>query len=150
MLDSGFATLTIGQRTPSKRTLLLYALAVIGVLGLHWVERQWPVVGWVLFLALTLSLGMAHGMLDIVIMRYNPEILQGQWPAWALCMFYLASTLAVFVLAVQSFVVALLVLIGLSLWHTALDGAATGTGWSGSHVACAAATHRLGRCPGAS
>lgn len=89
---------------------LLWLLPAL--LALAWAERQWPSVALWSFVLLTLTLGFAHGAMDVMLLRDA----QGRVMFKHFAM-YLGSVL-VLAAALLSFPgIALLVLLFLSLWH---------------------------------
>lgn len=96
------------------RTASLFHLfwLVPGLLLLSWIERQWPSLALVVFVVLTLSLGFAHGAMDIFLLRD----LQGKLEIRACGAYALAAGVLAAALAVWPGV-ALIALIALSLWH---------------------------------
>lgn len=82
------------------------------LLALAWLERQWPMLAVAVFVLLTLSLGFAHGAMDIFLLRDS----QGQLDKKLCAMYAMAAGLLALVLAPWPGV-ALIVLILLSLWH---------------------------------
>jgi beta-carotene 15,15'-dioxygenase len=82
------------------------------LLALAWVERQLPMLALGVFVALTLSLGFAHGAMDIFLLRdVHDRFALKDSLVYALAVVLLAAALAPWP------GVALIVLILLSLWH---------------------------------
>jgi Brp/Blh family beta-carotene 15,15'-monooxygenase len=116
MLDSRAALLP--QAKSARGRMMLACFLLVGaVMALRWMEHLWPSTGWVLFLGLTLTLGMAHGVLDIVILRYGAPLLPGRWPMGMVWLIYAGCALTVYTLACLSFTGALLALLVWSVWH---------------------------------
>lgn len=89
---------------------LLWLLPAL--LMLVWLERQWPVIAWVCMIVLTLSVGFAHGAMDIFLLRNT----QGRLSLGD-CLIYAAAVVCLAVLLMAWPSVALIVLILLSMWH---------------------------------
>ncbi len=93
--------------------IALLALGAVLVLALRALESRWPELSWVIFFALTLSLGFAHGVLDIVLLRHalpRPRVL----------LYFSVYGLAVVLILIAAWVqpaLALLALLLLSVWH---------------------------------
>ena len=93
---------------PVSARMAFAGLAVL-VCGV-WVEQLQPVWVWPIFLILVLGIGFLHGALDTVLLARTA------WPVpWALA--YLLAVLALLYAFSLSAGVALLLLIGMSLWH---------------------------------
>ena len=88
--------------------------AGLSLAGLYALEQQWPLLGLGLFVIFSLTLGMGHGALDVV-------LLLGQFKPRSRAMFfgaiYLALTLMAGWLLSLSFAWALVVLLVMSVWH---------------------------------
>ena len=90
--------------------------AFLGLLliGLYTLEHQWPLMGLWLFVGFSLTLGMGHGALDMV-------LLLGQFKPQSNAIFfgtlYLALTLLAGWLLSLSFAWALIALLVMSVWH---------------------------------
>ena len=89
------------------------AVAAAAVLALRMLESRWPQLSWMVFFALTLSLGFAHGVLDVILLRHAlpcPRVF-----------FHLAIYGAAVLLVLAASwgwpAMALLVLLLLSVWH---------------------------------
>lgn len=98
---------------PKLHPLAWLALAAVLVLLLRMLESRWPQLSWLLFFSLTLSLGFAHGVLDIVLLRHalpRPRVL-------AHFSLYGVAVIIVLVAAWRLPALALLVLLLLSVWH---------------------------------
>jgi beta-carotene 15,15'-dioxygenase len=82
------------------------------LLALAWVERQWPMLAIAVLVVLSLSLGFAHGAMDIFLLRDQ----QGRLPIKDVALY--AAAVALLAAALAPFPgIALIVLILLSLWH---------------------------------
>jgi Brp/Blh family beta-carotene 15,15'-monooxygenase len=95
------------------RFLVLLALVVSLVFALRMLEIRWPQLSWIVFFVLTLSLGFAHGVLDVILLQHalpRPRALLHFSLYGAAVLVVLASSLAWTALA-------LLVLLLLSVWH---------------------------------
>jgi beta-carotene 15,15'-dioxygenase len=94
-------------------SFLRHAIWLIpSLLALAWAERQWPMLALGVFAALTLSLGFAHGAMDIFLLRDARDRFSLKSSlVYALAVVALAAALAPWP------GVALMVLILLSLWH---------------------------------
>ncbi len=91
---------------PARMVFAGLAVLACGV----WVEQLQPVWVWPIFLILVLGIGFLHGALDTVLLARTA------WPVpWALA--YLLAVLALLYAFSLSAGVALLLLIGMSLWH---------------------------------
>jgi beta-carotene 15,15'-dioxygenase len=92
---------------------VLFAFAgLLGVMALMWAERHWSLFGLWIFVGLTLTLGFAHGALDVWLMRDAKGGLNWLW-----MFFYALSVVAVAALVMPFTGVALILLIALSIWH---------------------------------
>jgi beta-carotene 15,15'-dioxygenase len=99
--------------TIQKASLLKHAgWLVPALIALAWLERQWPMLVLVVFVLLTLSLGFAHGAMDILLLRDS----RGQLDQKKAAIYALAAGLLALALAAWPGV-ALITLILLSLWH---------------------------------
>ena len=89
-------------------------LLVIFLIGLYLLEHRWPLLGLWLFVGLSLTLGMGHGALDVVLLlgQFKP-----QSRALVVGAMYLALTLLAGWLLSLSFAWALVVLLVMSVWH---------------------------------
>jgi beta-carotene 15,15'-dioxygenase len=97
----------------TQPSILKHALWFVPtLLALAWVESQWPLLALGVFVALTLSLGFAHGAMDIFLLRDA----RGRFALKDSLIYALAVVLLAAVLALWPGV-ALIVLILLSLWH---------------------------------
>ena len=89
-------------------------LVGLSLAGLYALEQQWPLLGLGLFVIFSLTLGMGHGALDMV-------LLLGQFKPRSRAMIfgaiYLALTLVAGWLLSLSFAWALVVLLVMSVWH---------------------------------
>jgi Brp/Blh family beta-carotene 15,15'-monooxygenase len=80
--------------------------------GIAWVERQWPQMALWIFVGLTLTLGFAHGAMDVwLLMDAKRKLVMRQFAAYGACVIMLAAALSPFP------GVALIALLLLSLWH---------------------------------
>jgi Brp/Blh family beta-carotene 15,15'-monooxygenase len=90
--------------------------ALLGTLliGLYALEQQWPLLGLWLFAGFSLTLGMGHGALDVVLLlgQFKPRS-----RAMVFGTMYLALTLVAGWLLSLSFAWALVVLLVMSVWH---------------------------------
>ncbi len=82
------------------------------LLTLAWLERQWPMLAWLFFVVLTLSIGFTHGAMDIFLLRDSHNRL-----ALKDCLIYAGAVLGLAVVLMPWPSLALIVLILLSLWH---------------------------------
>lgn len=82
------------------------------VLMLAWLEQQWPMVALVSFVLLTLTLGFAHGAMDIFLLRDA----QGKLASKPCLQYAFTAACLAAALSLRPSV-ALIVLIMLSLWH---------------------------------
>lgn len=98
----------------SPRTLWLIALGVSVLTALGVVDQHWPSAGLWLFVGLSLTLGMGHGVLDaaLLLLQFTPLR-----RATAVAAIYLVLVLAAGVVLSQSVGWALLALLAMSLWH---------------------------------
>jgi beta-carotene 15,15'-dioxygenase len=88
--------------------------AVLGVLLLAALDRWLPHAGLLVLLVLVGTVGTAHGVLDtLLIVRH----LQTQRSRWLVATAYMAATLLTAAVLQTAPAVALMVLLGLSLWH---------------------------------
>ena len=94
-----------------RRKSLLLGLALAGLYAL---EQQWPLLGLGLFVVFSLTLGMGHGALDMVLLlgQFKPRS-----KAMVFGALYLALTLLAGWLLSLSFAWALVVLLLMSVWH---------------------------------
>jgi beta-carotene 15,15'-dioxygenase len=82
------------------------------LLALAWLERQWPLLAIGFFVGATLTLGFAHGAMDIFLLRDQ----HGRFAVKACLAYALGAALLAMILAPWPGV-ALIVLILLSVWH---------------------------------
>lgn len=84
------------------------------LIGLYALENHWPLLGLWLFVGFSLTLGMGHGALDVVLLlgQFKP-----QSRAIVFGTMYLALTLVAGWLLSLSFAWALVVLLVMSVWH---------------------------------
>jgi Brp/Blh family beta-carotene 15,15'-monooxygenase len=84
------------------------------LIGLYALEHQWPLLGLWLFVGFSLTLGMGHGALDVVLLlgQFKP-----QSRAIVFGTMYLALTLVAGWLLSLSFSWALVMLLVMSVWH---------------------------------
>ena len=89
-------------------------LAGLCLAGLYALEQQWPLLGLGLFVIFSLTLGMGHGALDMVLLlgQFKPRS-----RAMVFGAIYLALTLVAGWLLSLSFAWALVVLLVMSVWH---------------------------------
>jgi Brp/Blh family beta-carotene 15,15'-monooxygenase len=84
------------------------------LIGLYALEYQWPLLGLWLFVGFSLTIGMGHGALDVVLLlgQFKPRS-----RAIVFGTMYLALTLVAGWLLSLSFAWALIVLLVMSVWH---------------------------------
>jgi beta-carotene 15,15'-dioxygenase len=83
-----------------------------GIAGIAWAEHQWPQMALWIFVGLTLTLGFAHGAMDVwLLMNAKRRLAMRHFAAYGACVILLAAALSPFP------GVALIVLLLLSLWH---------------------------------
>ena len=89
-------------------------LVGLSLAGLYALEQQWPLLGLGLFVVFSLTLGMGHGALDMVLLlgQFKPRS-----RAMVFGVIYLALTLVAGWLLSLSFAWALVVLLVMSVWH---------------------------------
>lgn len=85
---------------------------VPSVLILALLERQWPMLALVFFVLLTLTLGFAHGAMDIFLLRDSQDRLD-----FKACLSYLLAAVLLAAVLAPWPGIALIALILLSLWH---------------------------------
>jgi Brp/Blh family beta-carotene 15,15'-monooxygenase len=89
------------------------AFAAAAVLALRMLESTWPQLSWMVFFALTLSLGFAHGVLDVILLRHALP----RSRVFFHFAIYGAAVLLVLAAAWGWPAMALLALLLLSVWH---------------------------------
>ncbi len=96
-----------------QRAFATHLLWIVPCLfALAWMENQWPLAALAVFVVLTLSLGFAHGAMDIWLLCDA----QGKLSLTSAVSYATAAAVLAVVLAAWPGV-ALIVLIGLSIWH---------------------------------
>lgn len=96
-----------------QRAFAIHLLWIVPcLLALAWMESQWPLAAIAVFVVLTLSLGFAHGAMDIWLLCDA----QGKLSVTSAVSYATAATALAVVLAAWPGL-ALIVLIGLSIWH---------------------------------
>lgn len=96
----------------TRNFLISLLMAAPCLFALAWMESQWPLAALVIFVVLTLSLGFAHGAMDILLLSDTSGKLSFKASAlYGAAALFLAAALAAWP------GVALMVLIALSLWH---------------------------------
>jgi Brp/Blh family beta-carotene 15,15'-monooxygenase len=89
---------------------MLWLLPSIAAMG--WAEHQWPQIALWIFVGLTLTLGFAHGAMDVwLLMDAKQNVVMRHFAAYGACVIVLAAVLSPFP------GIALIVLLLLSLWH---------------------------------
>ena len=90
------------------------SILVIAVTGFYLLEQMWPLVGLALFVGFSLTLGMGHGALDIVLLlaQFKPRL-----RVMLVALTYLTVTLLAGWLLSYSFVWAFVLLLVMSVWH---------------------------------
>jgi Brp/Blh family beta-carotene 15,15'-monooxygenase len=83
-----------------------------GIAALAWAERQWPQIALWIFVGLTLTLGFAHGAMDVWLLLDDRQRVSIRQFAY-----YGASTLALAAVLLPFPSIALIILLLLSLWH---------------------------------
>jgi Brp/Blh family beta-carotene 15,15'-monooxygenase len=82
------------------------------IAAIAWTERQWPQMALWIFVGLTLTLGFAHGAMDVwLLMDAKRQVIVRHFAAYGVCVILLAVVLSPFP------GMALIVLLLLSLWH---------------------------------
>jgi Brp/Blh family beta-carotene 15,15'-monooxygenase len=97
----------------NSKPLGILILAVLALVGFYGLERLWPHLSWVVFFALTLSLGFAHGVLDVVLIRHALP----RQSSFGVYVLYGLSVLIVLAAARARPAAALVVLLLMSVWH---------------------------------
>lgn len=96
-----------------RTSLSLHLLWLLpSLLTLAWMERQWPILAIAFFVVLTLTLGFAHGAMDIFLLREAHDRLHLK-----ACAIYTLAAFLLTVVLISRPGVALIALILLSLWH---------------------------------
>jgi beta-carotene 15,15'-dioxygenase len=82
------------------------------IAAMAWAEHQWPQMALWIFVGLTLTLGFAHGAMDVwLLMDAKRKLVMRYFAAYGACVIVLAAVLLPFP------GIALIVLLVLSLWH---------------------------------
>jgi Brp/Blh family beta-carotene 15,15'-monooxygenase len=82
------------------------------IAAMAWLETQWPQMALWLFVGLTLTLGFAHGAMDVwLLMDAKRQLVVRHFATYGACVMVLAAVLSPFP------GIALIVLLLLSLWH---------------------------------
>jgi Brp/Blh family beta-carotene 15,15'-monooxygenase len=89
---------------------MLWLLPIIAAMA--WLEAQWPQMALWLFVGLTLTLGFAHGAMDVwLLMDAKRKVVMRHFATYGGCVIVLAAALSLFP------GIALIALLLLSLWH---------------------------------
>ena len=101
----------------SPRSLLWVAACALALSALAYADYRFPNMGWWLFVGLALSVGMFHGALDALLLLREFGTQHKNALLLKMMFLYMLATIVAGVVLAQSLPVALIALLGLSVWH---------------------------------
>lgn len=102
----------------TQRNMLLAPAVALAVAALAFADHRFQNLGWLLFAALALSVGMLHGALDALLLLREFNAQQKSRPLlFKMVLLYLLSAVAIGAVLALSVPLALMALLAMSIWH---------------------------------
>lgn len=102
----------------TPRNVLLAAAVALAAAALAFADQRFQSLGWLLFAALALSVGMLHGALDALLLLREFNVQQkSRAQLFKMVFLYLSSAVAIGAVLAQSVPLALMALLAMSIWH---------------------------------